>query len=790
MLSDIRQISILNKIFNVRGNEWSKIVISWIIAFFYRVGFVIGWTLIVTLFVSRYGISSLPYLFVMNAVFSILGSLFFSILIDKFKKVSLMIIILFISVLLLFLAFYFASSNLIMFFALLIITEAMFLCQFRIMLHGFTEEMFTPIQSERTFPLIESSETIGGIIGGLAVVFMSKIIDPASFLLIWIAVLLLSVPFIFICEAMNKKIKLATSGAEKEHKSTGFLSKIFKGLSSKTHLSYIKGIFLIIFFQWFLFNLLDFQYTKAVYQNVSHVVLDSGSGFEHAFVHNLGQLFILFSGSALIIQLFVGSRLIGSLGVIGSMMLHPIVNLLSLFGLTLSFNFRNAVLAKNNFTITTVVHTNAYHSSYYAINEDLRENIREVLDGIIRPLGALFGTIVLIILQKLFIGNELIFYVNISMIVITLVLLYVIYNQQNKYTSLALNDLQNSEIKEVRSNAIDILAQKGHKYDISILTDILLDKKEPISIRVKILKAIAEIKEISVIPNIIDCLFSPNAEIRGAFLDTLLSYKNLIKHSKYYIVYEFRLINDLERAYKIEKNDDLRSKILTLLSHISNVSTFEFLMNVLKNAKGDLKADVINALGNYKDIAVTEFIRPYLKAEGHKQRLSAIISLGRFKEYRDEVLGIILTLLHSNNNSDIIDGLFAVGELKLKRLKNICFKFLSSKNDFLRLYSACALAKMQYQESISVFIDLLFSHKEEISFEAKKLLENVDVVISKNIAKIIKHLVLQKVEEYFPDDKEIFLKDLSHKNLKKLRWLYSLVGEYDEIELINNILKT
>ena len=205
---------------------------------------------------------------------------------------------------------------------------------------------------------------------------------------------------------------------------------------------------------------MEFQYTKAIYQNVSEAIFDAGSGFEHAFVHDLGTLFMLFSASALIFQLFVGGRLINSLGVIGSMLIHPIVTLLSLFGLTWKFNFATAVLAKNNFMITSVIHTNAYHSSYYAVKEDLRHHVREILEGMIRPAGAIAGTLILIGLQKLFSGNFLILVVNLAMILSSLLLLYFTYRQQSKYTNVVISDLYSGDSR-IRMNAIDIFAQKS-----------------------------------------------------------------------------------------------------------------------------------------------------------------------------------------------------------------------------------------------------------------------------------------------------------------------------------------
>ncbi len=788
MLANIRQISILNKIFNVRGTEWPRIIFAWAITFLYRVGFVIGWTMIVALFVTKYGIASLPYLFVINAIFSILGSILYSTFLDRFKKDFLMIVTLFLACFILFSAFYFAYNDPILFFALLIVAEAVFLGQFRIILHGFTEEMFTPIQSERTFPLIESSETIGGIIAGLIVVFIASAIDPASFVLIWITFLLLIVPLIFLCEMMNKKVKsLGNSGVEVE--TSSFFTKLKNELSNTSHMSYIKGIFLIVFFQWLLFNLLEFQYTKAVYHNVSDVILDAGGGFEHSFVHDLGQLFIIFSGSALVVQLFVGSRLMNSLGVMGSMLLHPIVTLLSLFGLTSSFDFRNAVLAKNNFTITTTIHTNAYHSSYYAINEKLREHVREFLDGIIRPIGAVFGVAVLIFLQKVFVGEDLIFYVNISMVVTALILFYITFLQQYKYTQVALGDLEKSNSKHVRFNAIDILSQRGHRFSISILSNILLDQSEPTSIKIKVLKAFSEIQDINVISKIVKCLDSKNAVIRRNVVITLLSYKAVTRESSTHLVLEHELIDALEKAYKNETHDDIRAKILTLLSRISTVTTFEFLLHSLRKTKGALKADIISALGNYNDPAVVDYIRPYLESSDLKHRIAAIIALGRFEDFKAESLDLIKSLLNSDDLKMVESGLFALGELRVKSKKKLCFKYLKSKNTGFKLHSAVALAKMGYQESIPVLIDFLFHSNKFLAKKAKSLLENVDVLISKNLDRIVKQLVIYEVDKIVSSEKNVSMKGLSKKKLETLKWLYSLVDEYDEIESIDNLLK-
>lgn len=734
MLQNIRQISILNKIFNVHGSEWPRIGMSWLIGFLYRTSFVIGWTVIVAMFVSKFSISALPYLFIANAVFIILGSLLYSTFIDHFRKESILVATVFIAAAFLMGGYFFFDKSQILFFGLLIVAEALFLGQFRIILHGFIEEMFTPLQSERTFPLIGSYETIGGIVAGLAVVSLADI-NIENFILIWVIILALIVPCMFIYQSMNKDI---SHYAVKDPLAIGFITKLKREMKNLKGLSFIKGLFFIVLFQWILFNLLEFQYTKAIYQNVSEVLLDSGSGFQHALVHDLGEFFILFSASALLIQLFVGSRLMTSLGVIGSMLLHPIVTLLSLFGLTMHYSLPTAILAKNNFTITSEIHLTAYHCSYYAIRERFREHVREFLDGFVKPVGALLGTFILIVLQKFFIGEHLVFAINFSMLVAALGLFYVTYILQFRYTRAALEDLMNSKDKKVRLNAIDILAQRGHRKSLDILRKILVDKKEPIYIRTEILRALAELHELSVVPDIVTCFKSKRIEVRRAALDSLLRYKSLFRGSSKHLVIDCKLIEELKSMYRGESDEEIRSMIVRLLSKISTVSTFEFLISVLKTAHGKLKADTIYALGNYTDLDVVAYIRPYLKASDYRQKTAAVVSIGRFSEYKEEALGMIATFLNSGNTVLVSDALFAIGELKIKKKRNICRKYMESKNINIRLNSAYALAKMGYPESAPVLAELMVRHGRKIRKKVELMIKNVDVRIYKILDRIAK----------------------------------------------------
>ncbi|MFA6917308.1 MAG: HEAT repeat domain-containing protein [Candidatus Gracilibacteria bacterium] len=724
-------------------------------------------------------------------MFTIFGSFFYSTFLEKADKSWLMISTIFLAGVILLFAAQIVYINQFLFFALLLIAEAVLAVQLKIFLDGYIEEMFTPIESERTFPLIEAAETIGAIVAGVLVVSFSNQIDTFKFVYFWAISLFLMIPFILLISNLNKKVIVVGEKHEEEKENlgaeNGLIALIKKEFKNAKNFSFLKGMFFLVFFQWLLYNLLEFQYTKAIYNSVSNVILDGGSGFEHAFVHDLGALFIVFSASALVLQLFIGSRLIDALGVVGSMLLHPIVTFLSLIGIVVSFNFYTAVLAKNNFTLTTAVFTNAYHSGYYAIKEKFREHSREFMEGIIRPLGAFMGTLILILLQQFLHDKEMIFAVNILMIAVTGIFFYVVYVQKNNYTEAALDDLLNSKEKAVRMNAIDILAQRGHSNSIHVLVGILKDKNESVSVKVRTLRALAETHEDCVIKDIIECFKASKAAIREAAIDTLLLYKDLGTPSKQNSVIKYELVEALKKMYETETHEDIRSRIIVLLSKLSNVSTIEFLLKILRKNKGDIRADAIHALGNYGDIDVIEFVRPYLKST-YKDKINAAIVLGRFPEYEQEALYVISSFIFSKTAEKISYGLYAIGELGLKKFKKICFKHLDSKNLQLRMHSALALAKMGNHESIPVLIDLLFHENKDIAKKVKNMLKNVDVRIYKNIDRIVRYIVSLEVNKIIKKYKVKHLSSLKKEHLEALKWLYCLIEEYDEVELINNLI--
>jgi len=122
-------LTYINRILNTSTHEWPRIGISWSLSFCFKISMIIGWTILLSSFVSRMGVKYLPYLFVLHAVFTILGTILYSELVYIFKKEKLLIATAALIAFSLFGAFIFAHYNDLFFFTFLLIGGSLLLSQ-------------------------------------------------------------------------------------------------------------------------------------------------------------------------------------------------------------------------------------------------------------------------------------------------------------------------------------------------------------------------------------------------------------------------------------------------------------------------------------------------------------------------------------------------------------------------------------------------------------------------------------------------------------------------------------
>ncbi|MBI2464336.1 hypothetical protein HYV57_05250 [Candidatus Peregrinibacteria bacterium] len=772
----------LNRILNVTDDEWPRIVISWTLRFLFQLGFVIGWTIVLSMFVSRIGLRYLPYLFLANAALIMSGTFLYSEIIHRVKKETLIVFTALASGFILYFSTFFPSYNHFIFFGFVLIAGSILLSQLDIIISLFIEDLFSPMESERTFPIIESSHTIGGIVAGLIVSAFANYLPPWKFIYIWVISVLLIIPVMFAFQSYAKKVPFLEF-KKKYRKVVGRFKKMMEGYSQMKIIPFLKGLIVIIVLQWIFINLLEFQYINAIQKSIANLSADN----ESSLAKKLGFLHMLFFASALTVQLLMASRIIKALGIVGSLILEPLVMLVNVILLMIRFNALSAIMTKVSFEITHIIYQNAYLSSFYTIESNIRENAREFMEGIIKPLGAIIGMVIILNLQNFLLDETLSFSINSIMAISLFIILLILWNIKTKYTLEATNILQKDGKHFEKYTALEVLSQKGHANAAQIIVKRLIDPYEDEKIKIKTLQMLGKLQDPTTIPEILDCLSESSEKIKLHALEALSEFRNLGKHVFSQAFSKYRVINTLKKLFFNENSEEIHSYIIQILANLKQSEIADFIIQTLKTAKSDrIKRDCIEACGLFHDPNAAHYIEVYLNAENPEILEKTIVSLWHFPKYQHRAEKKLETMLKSNDNQTIKAGINALGELNEKSYIPFLVEML--KNDELKTNAIFALAKLGHETCHELLLPLLMEGEKTLVEKTRTLIKTLPQKMKKNIEKELHRKVSEEMNEILNNSEEKSLETIDEMTLKRLRELYELVEEHHEVLKIDQFL--
>jgi len=743
-----------------------------------------GWTVLIAMFITKFGIASLPYFFILYAIFRILSAFIYANYINQFRKDLIIIFSAISGCLVLFVGLLFSSLNSGLFLIISIGVLAVFFSQIYILNSAFAEDLFSPLESERTFPIIESSETIGGIVGGLIISSFSYSIQPVVLVYLMMSSLLFIIPIILLHRQILKKLPFIHFKKKKVFSKIN-IQGIKNSFMNMKQFPFLKVLMFVMLGQWLFNNLLEFQYTSAVFQGVSE-----GAHAEQELTHGLGSMQILFHSFALLMQLLVASRIMSFLGVINSMLLHPLVTLFSLGTLLFRFGFASAVVTKINFEMTSIIFINSYHNSYYAMRHNIREQIREFLEGFIQPLGALTGMILLLILEQIFHDSFLTTSITILMIIIMGTLLAIVMKNENKYTHIAVKNLTHSNDIILQLNAVEVLGQKGHRGATEILTKTLKNPLIDDKVKIKILETLGHMHDQDSILEILDCLKSNNPDIKIAALKSINKFERIEKDIIRYPFSHYRINEILKDIFSKEEDREIKTLIITIITKMNKNDIAPFIFDLLKTDDNRLIADCISVCSYFNDINLVHYLLPYLNSEDPKIRANTIQALWQYKHYRIKLMPVLEDMLHSDILREKVAGYRLAGDIKAIHEKNRLKESLKASDPLERLEAAGALCKMKFYEGVKIFVEAIVSEDEKLKKRAFKLLD----AVPNQIASSIKNSLLRRVSAYInfilAESNKSSLEDLDTDTLIKLRKAYELVNDHEEVENISELINT
>lgn len=497
---------------NIFSKEVNKTYYSWLIKLIFRIGIIIGWTSIVAVFISHFGISRLPFLFMIQSIFTIVGMLAFSFLVERFHIKTLITISCFLASIMFFLAALF-HQNQTLFFVFSIFGYGVFVPQIAIFSSNYIEDFFTPWECEKVAPILESSETIGGIVGGIFLATLPQAFAGYKVLYIWIFSLFAFLAVLYIFSPNED-----TSVIVHHRLNTKSLQK---SLTEIRRVPFLQALLLVFVVQWIITNLLEFQFTRVVDSSIG--AISSVAQHEASLTHNLGSLQIILNFTILLVEFLAGSRILKVLGTFGGFLLHAIVTFLSFISLFFGFGYFSTILARNNFEITTIVHRNAYEASYFALRHGTQRAVREFFEAFLMPLAVIISTTLLIFVESFFVEGDDLAVVRLLLLFLALAMVFFSYYLKGTYTSLAKDLLRSTEIHS-KMHGIEILSQKGHQNSFEILIE-ELNRGHEDQVVVKIIHALAKLHHKKALPHLLSFANHKNPVLKTAAVEALSNLK-------------------------------------------------------------------------------------------------------------------------------------------------------------------------------------------------------------------------------------------------------------------------
>lgn len=784
-------MKIAEKVLNIARHEVPRTIYAWSLLFLHRLGVVVGMTTLIAMFVTKFGINWLPFMILAQAVLTVAGMLAFSFLNEHFSSKKLIPTYAFIAGLFLFVSTFFLEQPYV-FFGLLLCVTGLFLPQLTIFISNYIEDFFTPLECERTFPVLESAQTIGGISAGLLLMTLSSYIGSYKFFYLWILFLFLLVTVIFFLEPFSSQHEHIFRHQEKTKRTfRNQVRKIRKNIRQIKLVPFLQGMLVIFMLHWIVAHILEFQYTKLIDESVGS---SEGVSHEENLAHGLGSFHTLFYASALFLQLLVASRILRKIGTAGSFLLHGLVTFFSSLSLMFGFGYFTVILAKNNFELSGIVHKNAYEASYYALPHGTQRNVREFFEAFVYPVGTIIGTIFVLFVQFFFLPEHAFLALQIMLVALTVGMIVFAFRLQHSYTRLSKENLLKPGNNTAKFHAIEILSQKGHHHHLPVLIHTLKNPHETGAVKVKILEILQRINDPKTIPVIIGFLKSDDENLINAAVHALGGFSKLGEDVFEQGFSRYRIIHELKMLFTVTPSEKIRENVIRTLAVLRYEKIVPFLLDVLNGSSEKLHVACIQVCALFRDPSLADYLLPGLKSHSPHVKAETILALWQFPVYRKRLRSVLQELFHSSKREDFLAYCSVIGDIGSKKDCDGLLSRFGVLDPVLKITIAYALFKLGYEDAVQDLVHLLFSRNSLVLEKSKELFHTLRPDQKRFLQNIVQREISQRLQPLFASSSQVVSDSLSQEFLpeniaERCKEAYASVELDHEAERINAILK-
>ncbi len=387
----------LSKLFNIRSEEWPRLLLLYAMLLAVTLGAVWGETIVAAAFLEQVGVRGLPWFFMVRAILSIPAVAIYTAFADRIASRKLLIAILLIGG-----AGIFAGLGLLNLGITFIAYPLLYLLIYVPLTDILSAHWYTYIDSfydtraaKRIVPVLGTAGSIGGIIAGLSMESLNRVLPPNGIILVWLSMLgIMALGAWLMPHLIKSRHGAAQSGApivkakgtERAHIS--YVSELREGYHYVTQSRFLRGIAIATLVVVILLNFVGYRTSEIIVDKLQ--TTEAMANF-YGLVTGIANLIML------PFQLFLFSRIIGWIGVGNAFMLFPIGNLAICAGLVFLPGLSTAALGY--FGSTALYGNVGYQINsllYNAVPLRIKGRARAFIDGLVAPVGAFVGSILLL----------------------------------------------------------------------------------------------------------------------------------------------------------------------------------------------------------------------------------------------------------------------------------------------------------------------------------------------------------------------------------------------------------
>jgi len=311
--------------------------------------------------------------------------------------------------------------------------------------------------------------------------------------------------------------------------------------------------------------------------------------------------------------------------------------------------------------------------------------------------------------------------------------------------------------KDEQIKAIDLLAEKSEKdKGENILRNLLKLKSSDDEIKIQAMNAMAEIGNEQSIIDLIELTENTNNRVKYSALDNLEKICRSKKAFRKAPLGKIVLIEKLEKILASDEQNFIKEKVLGIVRLFELDDVIRLLQKELHHKDDKRKIQALEALASIKDRAVIVYAKEFLDSQSLKLMAAACVALWQFEDMRAKLSSrIALILAKKTDQTEIMTGLYLIGNLELKWEKDYVMRAMEFKDKFINLFSQITLIKIGERSKIEDLTGILI-----------ELIEENDLAL--------KDFWLSQYRKLSKDDKKFLLGVFSGLEEEKARKIFDL----------------